>query len=98
MSLVSAESELIQLCGKAGLSDGQRALLQAVLAASDPREVLTRHASSEPTGVAAIARAHSALESRARPGRAKPQPNADNTLSMVEAALEALKIGFVREF
>jgi hypothetical protein len=92
MSLVSAESELIQLCGKAGLGDGQRALLEAVLAASDPEAVLTRHASSEPTGVAAIARAHSALESRARPGRAKPQPYETHALSLVEAALEALKV------
>ena len=71
MSLVSAESELIRLCGKAGLDDGRRTLLEAVLAASDPEAVLTRHASSQPTVVAAIARAHSSLESRARPGRAK---------------------------
>ena len=91
MSLVSAESELIRLCGKAGLDDGQRALLEAVLAASDPKAVLTRHASSEPTVVAAIARAHSSLESRARPGRAKPQPYETHAFSLVEAALEALQ-------
>ena len=90
MSLVSAESELVRLCGQAGLRDGQRALLEAVLAASVPEAVLTLHASSEPTGVAAIARAHSALESRARPGRAKPQPYETHALSLVEAALEAL--------
>jgi hypothetical protein len=92
MSLVSAESELIRLCGKAGLGDGQRALLEAVLAASDPGVVLTRHVSSEPTGVAAVARAHSALESRARPGRVKPQPYADHALGLVKAALEELKV------
>lgn len=92
MSLVSAEGELIQLCGKAGLGGSQRALLEAVLAASNPEAVLTRHASSEPTGVAAIARAHSALESRARPGRTKAQPYEDHALILVEAALEALKV------
>jgi hypothetical protein len=92
MSLVSAESDLIRLCRKAGLDGSQRALLEAVLAASDPEAVLTRHASSEPTGIAAIARAHSALESRARPGRAKAQPYADRALSLVEAALEELKM------
>ena len=92
MSLVSAESDLIRLCGKAGLGDGQRVLLQAVLAASDPVAVLTRHASNEPTGVAAIARAHSALESRARPGRTKAQPYPNSALGLVEAALEELKV------
>ncbi|MFE5793348.1 hypothetical protein ACFQ8C_12335 [Streptomyces sp. NPDC056503] len=92
MSLVSAESELIRLCGRAGLSNGQRALLEAVLAAGNPGALLTRHVSSEPTGVAAIARVHSALESRARPGRATLQPYASLAFSLVEAALEELKV------
>jgi hypothetical protein len=92
MSLVSAETELIRLCGKAGLGDGQRALLEAVLPASDPGVVLSRHVSGAPTGVAAVARAHSALESRARPGRTKPQPYPDNAFGLVEAALEQLKV------
>ena len=92
MSLVSAESELIRLCGRAGLGDSQRALLEAVLAACDPGAVLTRHVSSEPTGVAAIARAHSALESRARPGRATLQPYAAPAFGLVEAALDELKV------
>ncbi len=92
MSLVSAASELIRLCGRAGLKDGQRALLEAVLAASDPGAVLTRHVSSEPTGVAATARVHSALESRARPGRATLQPFAKLAFDLVEAALKELNV------
>ncbi|GAA2986911.1 MULTISPECIES: hypothetical protein [Streptomyces] len=92
MSLVSAASELIRLCWRAGLDEGQRALLETVLGASDPRAVLTRHVSHEPTGVAAIARVHSALESRARPGRATPQPYDSLAFSLVEAALNELNV------
>jgi hypothetical protein len=44
MSLVGAEADLIRLCERAGLGDTQRALLEAVLAASDPEAVLTQHA------------------------------------------------------
>ncbi|MEU9362435.1 hypothetical protein AB0D35_30725 [Streptomyces sp. NPDC048301] len=90
MSRVSAASELIRLCRRAGLKDDQQCLLEAVLVASDPRAVLTRHVSGEPTAVAAIARVHSALESRARPGRETLQPFANRAFALVEAAVEEL--------
>ncbi|MFD5013721.1 hypothetical protein [Streptomyces chartreusis] len=90
MSLVGAEADLIRRCEQAGLEDGQRALLEAVLAACDPEAVSTQHVTSAPTAVAAIARAQSALESRGRPGRSKPQPFETPTLNLVDAALEAL--------
>ncbi|MGW1762200.1 hypothetical protein [Streptomyces mirabilis] len=91
MSLVRAEADLIRLCQRAGLSDGQRALLEAVLAASDPEAVLTQHVTSAPTAVATLARAHSALESRARPGRSKPQPYPEQALDLVIDARETLE-------
>ncbi|MFD9586659.1 hypothetical protein ACFWBM_18450 [Streptomyces sp. NPDC059980] len=91
MSLVGTRGELIRLCGRAGLSDGQRVLLETVLAAGDPASVLTRHVGSELTGVATLARTHSALESRARPGRVKQQPYASLAFGLVKAALEELK-------
>ncbi|MFJ7043435.1 hypothetical protein ACIQVC_08565 [Streptomyces sp. NPDC101112] len=91
MSLVSAQSELIRLCRRAGLSDGQRVLLEAVLAAGDPASVLTRHVGCELTGVVTLARAHSALESRARPSRVKAQPYADFAFRLIKAALEELE-------
>ncbi|MEW2570215.1 hypothetical protein [Streptomyces sp. NPDC047070] len=97
MSLVRAEADLIRLCQRAGLSDGQRALLEAVLAASDPEAVLTRHVTSAPTAVAALARAHSALESRSRPGRSKPQPYSDKALALVTDARETLE-AFAADF
>lgn len=92
MSLVRAEADLIRLCTRAGLGDGQRALLEAVLAASNPEAVLTQHVTSEPIAVAAIARVHSALESRARPGRAKPQPFLKPMLDLVQEALATINM------
>ncbi|MFD4415434.1 hypothetical protein [Streptomyces sp. NPDC058476] len=91
MSLVSAQGELIRLCGRAGLSEGQRVVLEAVLVAGDPVSVLTRHVGCELTGVVTLARAHSALESRARPGRVKAQPYANLAFGLVEAALEEVE-------
>lgn len=90
MSLVRAEADWIRLCGVAGLDDCQRGLLESVLTACDPDSVLTRHVSGARTAVAAIARAHSALESRARKGRKKPQPYETPTLDLVATALAAL--------
>lgn len=91
MSLVSAQGELVRLCGRAGLSEGQRVVLEAVLAAGDPVSVLTRHVGGELTGVVTLARAHSALESRARPGRVKAQPYANLAFGLIKAALEELR-------
>ncbi|MFF7601276.1 hypothetical protein [Streptomyces mirabilis] len=94
MSLVSAETDWIRRCGTAGLDDHQRSLLEGVLAACDPDSLLTRHVSGAQTAVAAIARAHSALESRARKGRKDPQQYDRATLKLVtgsRAALDALK-------
>ncbi len=91
MSLVGAEADLIRLCARAGLDDGQRSLLEAVLASSDAEAVLTQHVTSAPTAVAAMARAHSALESRGRPGRSKPQPYPRPTLDLIVDARETLE-------
>ncbi|MEU8795017.1 hypothetical protein [Streptomyces sp. NPDC048643] len=66
-------------------------MLEAVLVAGDPVSVLTRHVGCELTGVVTLARAHSALESRARPGRVKAQPFASLAFGLVEAALEELE-------
>ncbi|GAA3185337.1 hypothetical protein GCM10010451_38200 [Streptomyces virens] len=89
--MVGAEADLIRLCERAGLGDTQRALLEAVLAASDPQAVLTQHVTSVPTAVAAVARAQSALESRGRPDRSKLQPYTGPTLDLVSDAREALE-------
>ncbi|MFJ8034667.1 hypothetical protein [Streptomyces sp. NPDC096032] len=91
MSLVRAEADLIRLCARAGLDDGQHALLEAVLTASDPEAVLTEHVTSAPTAVAAMARAQSALESRGRPSRSKPQPYKQPTLDLVVGARKELE-------
>ncbi|WP_181808335.1 hypothetical protein [Streptomyces shenzhenensis] len=90
MSLVRAEADWIRLCGVAGLGDRQRALLESVLTACDPDSVLTQHVSGARTAVTAIAQAHSALESRARKGRKKPQPYETPTLQLITTALAAL--------
>ncbi|MFF8957337.1 hypothetical protein [Streptomyces sp. NPDC014894] len=74
MSLVRAEADLIRLCGTAGLNDGQQALLRALLTACDPDAVLTRHAASAPTAIAALAKARTALASRSLKGRKELQP------------------------
>ncbi|MFH8803809.1 hypothetical protein ACH4F6_30090 [Streptomyces sp. NPDC017936] len=66
-------------------------MLEAVLAAGDPVSVLTRHVGCELTGVVTLARAHSALESRARPGRVKAQPYANLAFGLIKASLEELK-------
>ncbi|MFJ9634441.1 hypothetical protein ACIRU8_42790 [Streptomyces sp. NPDC101175] len=91
MSLVHAEADLIRLCRRAGLRDGQRVLLEAVLTASDPEAVLTQHATGAPTAVATLARAHSALASRARPGRSEPQPYPAKALGLVIDARKTLQ-------
>ncbi|MGW6898855.1 hypothetical protein ACWGF2_19945 [Streptomyces sp. NPDC054919] len=62
-----------------------------MLAASAPEAVLTRHATSTPTAVASIARAHSALESRARPGRSKAQPYPELALKLITDARKILE-------
>lgn len=89
MSLVRDRADWIRLCDVGQLSAPQRFLVEAVLAASDPQVVLTRHVACARTIVTSIAHAHSALESRGRPHRVMQQPYVDLTLSLVMEALAA---------
>lgn len=75
MSLVSDQGDWVRLCGRAGLRDGQRAMLETLLSACDPDALLTRHVTGGRTAVIAVTRAHSVLESRGRAGRKSQQPN-----------------------
>ncbi|MEV7548474.1 hypothetical protein AB0N89_02495 [Amycolatopsis sp. NPDC089917] len=87
MSLVRDHADWIRLCDEGRLSDSQQVLLETVLAACDPEVVLTRHVAGTGAALTAIARVESALESRARPSRVKPQPYASVTLDLISTAL-----------
>lgn len=91
MSFVREHADWLRRCEVAGLSDGQRVLLEGVLAACEPEVVFTRHVAGAQTAVAAIARAHAAIESRARPNRTKQQPYLTATVGLVSGALALLE-------
>lgn len=91
MSLVRDQADWIRLCRLSRLSDEQQVLLETVIAACDPDAILTRQVACTETAVAAIARGHSALESRARPNRKQAQPYPKATRDLISAARTALE-------
>ncbi|MBF6147060.1 hypothetical protein [Nocardia nova] len=91
MSLVQDHADWIRRCEVARIDDRQRVLLEVVLAACDPKSILTRHASGAQSATAALAHLHSALESRARPHRKKGQPYPPAIMKLTSTALNALE-------